>query len=461
MKKSSQGYVLVALLITVFLISVSIALVASLSLTTYNLAQRDIYKVNAQMTADAALDVALTTLNTVGTSTFSSTYSTEQTLLSSGSLTTTYQTALLDGGNNDRKIVSVIARSKNGSSTVATRRYELDVQRVTSSAPFPISVVSGVGDLILNNNSRITGGDVIVNGRLSMNNQSQIGLSTTPLANAVNVRIANIACPNPPTSAYPEACPPNSGQPITMQTNAVIYGHVQANGQTTNTNMFNPGLMSGSVTPGSFPIFDRTTLTGFTDFSPNHPSLSCANGQTITFPAQKIRITGNYTIGNNCTLIIRDDVWVNGDFSTGNQGRIIVDNSLTRRPLFIIDGPTGFTLANNGIITPNSNNHGIEVRTFRSRASCSPNCINVTGVDLFNSRNDVTINLGNNGNAANSVFIAQWSRVTVSNNGSLGAIAGQSIELSNQAVINFTSSIPGSNNQIDYWTKRGYMRVYQ
>ena len=167
-------------------------------------------------------------------------------------------------------------------------------------------------------------------------------------------------------------------------------------------------------------------------------------------------------MGNNCTITIEGNVWITGDLSTGNQGVIKVADSLgTTRPVIMIDGSNGFNFANNGKIIPNSSGTGVEIRTFWSSGACSPDCTDVTGTDLANSQNVVTIDLGNNGSAPNSVFISQWSRVRVSNNGSLGAVAGQSIYLSNQAVISFTAAIPGSDNLITTWVKRGYMRVYQ
>jgi len=465
-KQLSDGYILAVLIVTVMFTMLAVTYITSLSLTTYNLATRDIYRANAQMTADAALDYALATLNTQGEGALSSSYTAEETFLNDGNTTTTYQYALLDGADTDRKIVSVIAQSKVGGETKITRRYELDVQRITNGVGIT-SVVSGVGDLNMNNNSRITGGDVVVNGRLLMSNNSQIGLSTTPLANKVNIRVAHNSCPIPADSTFPQLCGSGNGESISMNNNSVIYGDVQANNQTTSSRMYNPGLTANSGVPlAAFPNFDRATLTGYVDYAPNHPSIRCPNNNgNITWPNQKIRITGDFTSGNNCRVTILDDVWVTGKVDTGNQGRFIVSDTTTaklgRRPYFIVDGQAGFKLSNNGVVTPNSSGDGIEVRTFYSRASCSPNCTTVTGPDLKNSLNDVTIDLGNNGNAPNSVFIAQWSRVRISNNGQLGAVAGQSVELSNQAVINFTASVPGSNNLTTTWAKRGYMRVYQ
>jgi hypothetical protein len=99
--------------------------------------------------------------------------------------------------------------------------------------------------------------------------------------------------------------------------------------------------------------------------------------------------------------------------------------------------------------------------TYWSAAGCSPDCISVTGTNLKNSQNVLTFDLSNNGSASNSILYARWTKVTISNNGAIGAVAGQTIELGNNAVINFTTSVPGSSNQTTTWAKRGYMRVYQ
>jgi hypothetical protein len=334
----------------------------------------------------------------------------------------------------------------------------LDIEAVTSGGTGPSSVVSGVGGLALNNNAKISGGDVVVNGKISMSNNSQIGLSTNP----VNVRVAHQSCPQPADSTYPQLCGSGNGQPISMNNNSKIYGDVRANNQTNGSNMFSPGLTVGNtVTPATLPTFNRDSFTVATTKNATDSGIACPNNNgTVTWPAN-VKITGNINMGNNCTINITGNVWITGNLTTGNQGKIKVSDTLgTTRPIFMVDGSNGFTLQNNGKVVPNSSGTGIELRTFWSNSSCSPDCPNVTGPSLANSQNVVTIDLGNNGDAQNSVFIAQWSRVRVSNNGILGAISGQSIELGNQAVINFTTSVPGSDNRITTWVKRGYMRVY-
>lgn len=461
-KVQKNGFALPILIVTILFVSLSITYVTSLSLTTYNLATRDIYKANSQMTADAALDQAMTTLNTVGTAGLSSSLSSEQTFLSDGALTTTYQTALVDGATSDKKVITVVARTKIGATTKVTRRYELDVQAVTTGSG-PSSVVTGVGGLVLNNNSRITGGDVVVNGTITLNNNSQIGLSTTPLANAVNIRVAHTNCPFPVNATYPRVCNSGeNGQPITN--NGRIYADVRATNQTTATNMSNPGLIPNqTVAPVSLPEYDRNAQKAAvaTTLASTDGAIACGNNQTKTWPTN-VKITGNISMGNNCVINLSGNVWITGNLTFGNNARIVVPNSAgAAPPVIMIDGSTGVTISNNGTVTVNSTGTGVYFIAYWSAASCSPDCATVTGSDLANSQNLVRVNLSNNGSAPGSILYARWSRSSISNNGAIGAVAGQSILLGNNAVINFTASVPGSNNQTTTWAKRGYMRVYQ
>lgn len=455
-RAATAGFIMPILLFTIMFIMMLIAVSGSFAVTSYNLSTRDVYRVDAQLAADAGLDDAISKVNTINDWTGSGG---EVELMNTNNVRTTYQTTVTTAADNTTKTVAVTARTYSpAASTTAkiTRKYEVDLRAVTSGFNVA-SVVSGVGGLVMNNNSKITGGDVVVNGTISMSNQSQIGTQT----NAVNIRVAHQSCPIPANATYPQVCGSGNGQPITMTNNAKIYGDVQANNQTSGTNMTNPGLTANSgVTPTTLPAYDRSTFTVATTKNATDSGIKCSNNGSLTWPAN-VKIIGNVNMGNNCTITLSGNVWITGNLTTGNQGKIIVPNSLgTNRPVIMVDGSSGFTLSNNGVITPNNVGTGVELRTFWSNAGCSPGCSSVTGTDLANSQNVRTIDLGNNGNAANSVFIAQWSRVRISNNGALGAVAGQSIEMGNQAVINFTASVPGSSNLTQTWVKRGYMRVF-
>lgn len=454
--QKQSGFIMPFLMFSVVFILSLAALVASLSLNTFNLASRETYRVNAQLAADAGLDAALRNLNTTPTYTGSGG---EVTLLDVDNMKTTYLTTVTDGATSDRKVLAVTAKTYFPSSSATpkiTRKYEVDLQNVTPSTG-PTSVVSGVGGLIMNGNSKITGGDVVVNGKITMSNGSQIGTQT----NAVNVRVAHQSCPQPATAAYPQVCTAAAGQSIVVGNTARIYADVRATNQTNGANMFNPGLIPNQTfSPVPIPLYDRNSHPVAVTKNATDIDMICPNNGNITWPTN-VKIIGDVTLGNNCTVTVPGNVWVTGNLNTGPGGIIKVSDTLgTTKPVIMIDGIGGFVFGNNGLLKQNSSNTGFDVRTFYSTAACSPTCANVTGTDLANSQNIVTIDLANNGNAPGTVFISEWTRVRVSNNGALGAIAGQSIELGNNAVINFSASVPGSNNLTATYVKRGYMRVF-
>jgi len=449
-----QGFIVPTILITVFAIVMVAIAILSLSVANNQNASREVYRVNAQFAADSGLDVGVQALNANENWTGAA----ETTQYQDSKMKATYQSTVVAGATADKKTIRTVGRvysPANASTAKVTRIYELDVEAVTSGIG-PSSVVSGVGGLQVNSNAKISGGDVYVNGKININNNGQIGLSTNP----VNVRVAHQSCPVPATSAYPQVCGSGNGQPITIDTNGKIYGNVQATNQTTGTNMSNPGLIPNqTVPPLDMPEHDRNGLKSKITSTITANQAKCTSG-TVTWPAN-VKITGDLIVANNCTMLMQGDVWVTGKVDISNNATIKVADSLgTTRPTFMVDGQNGFKLSNNGVVQKNASNTGIFVVTYYSRAGCSPDCSDVTGADLYNSQNDLTIDLGNNGSAQYSVFYSRWSKVRVSNNGALGAISGQTIELSNNAVISFTASVPGSSNLVKTWVKRGYLRVF-
>lgn len=462
--QKEEGFITGSLLVLIVIVSALLLTITSSAIGNFQSSTKENTRINAQFAADSGLDQAIQEINLDDTWTGTGA---QVTLMNdaANNIRTTYEVVVTDVGTDQKNVRSIGRTFKPASSATpaATRIFELELRAVTSGTS-GAGVVSGVGGLYMDNNSKITGGDVIVGGILQMSNQSQIGLSSTPTSNAVNLRIAHHYCPVPADATFPRLCASGeNGQPISMQNNAKIYADVKANNQTTTTNITNPGLTANSgVAPVVVPIYDRTAHPVGSTYSSTDAAVACPNNNgNVTWPAN-VKIIGDLDMKNNCTVTITGNVWITGKIQTGNQGKLVVAEGLgMTRPVIMVDSQNGFILQNNGKVLPNSFGTGIEVRTFWSRASCSPDCADVTGADLKNSQNDVTVDLGNNGEANNSVFIAQWTRVKVSNNGVLGAISGQSIELSNQAVINFTASVPGSDNLTKTWVKRGYLRVFQ
>ncbi len=457
-----KGFILPVLLITGVMIVLMIIAVSTETVTNQNVSVKGNWALNAQLAADAGLDDALLHMNTVSNWSGSGG---DVTLLSDSTrhIKTTYNTVVTDGATNILKTITVTAKTyspETATTPKTTRKYDMDIQAVTSGNG-PSSVVSGVGGLIMGGNSKVSGGDVVVNGKITMSNNAQIGLST----NAVNLRVAHQSCPSPATASYPQVCGPGNGEPISMGTNSLIYGNVQATNQVTGTNMFNPGLIAGStVSPVTLPSFDRaglkTTINASGNTMTGAAASNCPNNGSVSWPAN-VKITGNVDISNKCTIKINGNVWVTGYISIKNNANMVVQNSVgNSTPDIMVDGQAGFVVGNSSSITPNNAGTSIELLTFYSAAPCSPDCSTVTGTDLYTSQQALTIDLSNTGSAQGAILYAYWSKVRLANNGALGAIAGQTVELGNGAVITFGTSIPGSDNRITTWVKRGYMRVY-
>jgi len=440
------------------MITLMIIAISSAAVLSYNLSTNETYKVNAQFAADAGLDKALVelTINSAYTGT-----GTEVTLLDTSNLKTTYEITVTNGATSDRKVIRATGRTYALPTTKLrnTRSYELDAQGITSGTGLT-SVVSGVGGLILNNNAKISGGDVIVNGTISVDNNAQIGLQTNP----VNVRVAHTNCPNPVTSSYPRVCGTGeNGQPIALGTNGRIYGDVRATNQTNGTNMFNPGLIANqTVEPTTLPDYDRNSQKNgvTTTLPPTDATIACGNNETRTWPAN-LKITGDIILGNKCTVNISGNIWITGRLAFGNGSRIIVGDSLgTSRPTVMVDGAGGIDLSNNAQVIPNNVGTGVYFITYWASSACSPDCNELTGSGLADSQTVKTIAFGNGSSAQNSILYSRWTKAVVSNNGAIGAVAGQTVELGENAMISFTSSIPGSTTNYTTWVKRGYMRVY-
>ncbi len=463
---SSKGFILPVILITGVMIVLIIAAISSETIANNNVANQGNYAVSAQLAADAGLDFGLNQMNTVanwsGTSSNCPT-SGECTLLNdtAHNLKTTYNVTVINGSDSSHKTLSVVANvysPTTASSPILTRKYLMDVEAVTSGTG-SASLASGVGGLVLNNNAKISGGDVVVDGVITLNGNSQIGLSTNP----VNVRDADYACPKPATSAYPELCPAGSN-PITLNNNARIYADVIATNQTNGTHMSNDGLQTGQTFPfTALPSFNRssfeTTINGSGQTMTGSQASTCS-GNTVNWPAN-VKITGNVSISGNCTAKINGNAWISGSLSINNNAKLAIQNTVgSTQPDIVVDGSGGLSMNNNSQVQVNSSNTGAEFLTFYSTAACSPECTSVTGTDLYNSQNITTISLNNNSSMPNSVIYAYWTRVDIVNNGQIGAVAGQTVELDNNSVITFTSSVPGSNNLITTWVKRGYMRSY-
>jgi len=440
-----------SMLLVFLLVLPTIILIAlyymNLSLTSFQVARLDQLHTEAQLAADAGADFAVEQFSQDNTWTGASG---DVTLHSDSKLKTTYNASI--SGTTSAKTVTVTGKTYWPASSTTPRRtvkIYVDLRPITSGN---YSIVAGEGGLYLSNSSKVVSGSVVVNGELQMSNNSQIGLSINP----VLVQVANQRCPNPPDSTYPRLCNSGeNGQPITISNAAHIYGQVTANGQTDGSGMSNPGLSAGSVTPQTLPTYDRAAQKAAVTNTMSSSDASCSGKQAVTWPANT-KITGDVSLSSQCTVTIAGNVWITGNLSFTNSVLMKVADSLgSTRPVIMVDGPTGVNFANNTDVVSNTSGTGVEFITFYSKASCSPDCTSVTGTDLANSRVVSTISLNNAFLAPNVVLYAYWSQIQVYNAGSIGALIGQTISMSNNSSVTF-----GGNSGVGQtvWVIKGYRR---
>ncbi len=447
-----KGSILISLVLILPAILFVTATFLQLAVSSLRLAKKDQLFTQAQFATDAGIDRSLYEVNAddawAGTSG-------EVELHNDGSVRTTYEVTVTNNGAESKTLTSV-GRSYwpvSNSTAASTVRVESSLRPVSSGG---FSVVTGVGGLYMSNSAKILGGNVQVNGEVRMTNGAQIGLSSSP----VDLNVAHQNCPNPATASYPQLCGSGeNGQPISIANLAHIYGDVKANNQTDDDGMTDPGLTASSgVIPEDLPIHDRDAQKASITSEQTGATASCSGNTSKTWPAN-LKINGNVTISTNCTVTVSGDVWITGTLTLSNQGTLVVSDSLgTTRPNIMVDGsPTSVTMSNNSELLSNDDDTGFQIITYWSEASCSPDCSDVTGTDLYDSRDDTTISMDNSSDAAETILYARWSRVSVSNNGQIGALVGQTVQLSNSAAITFGTSV---GTETSYWVIDGYRKIF-
>ncbi len=339
----------------------------------------------------------------------------------------TYETCITNGSITNEKIIYATGKfyAKANSTKISSQRTIQLVAEGTS--PIPYAAQTGPGGIFLNNSASIPSGSVYSNGNITMNNNALIGTSTTP----VPVWAAHNSCPVPADATYPRLC--STGQPITLLNSAHIYGRVAANNQTTSAGMTNPGLVQSSgVATTTLPNYDRTNQKNAVTTSMTAAAASCSGG-SVSWPANVHITGGNVTVNNSCVATINGNAWIDGNLTLSNQGTLKVNNSLSVQPTIMIDGSTGLSANNQAVIAANTSFVAIQFITFWSAGGCSPNCSDVTGTDLANSQNHLTINIANQGLGPGCIFYARWSKVSVSNSGGVGSLIGQTVSLDNNS----------------------------
>jgi len=445
--RNDHGSILLLFIITLpFLITISLYYMR-LSLTSYQVGRFDQFHTMAQLAADAGADASVEAFSADNTWTSSGG---EVTVHSDSKIKTTYTSSI--SGTSTAKVLAITGKTYFPASKTTpnrTVRIYVDLRPVSGGS---YSIVTGAGGLTMSNSSKVVGGDVFINGSITMSNNSQIGLTTNP----VNVKVADQICPVPADSTYPQVCGNTSNPPITVNNPAHIYGTVTATNQTDGSRMTNPGLVSGTVAPQTLPTYDRAAQKAAVTNTMTAAAASCSGSTTRVWPANT-KITGDVSVSNKCQVTVQGNVWITGSLSvSNNQTALVVADSLgATQPVIMVDSVSGIAFTNSAGTTANSAGTGFEFITFYSTAGCSPDCATVTGTSLAASRTVSTININTSGDAANSLFYAYWSQVSLANSGQIGALVGQTINLSNSGTITFGSSVGTGTTT---WVVKGYRR---
>lgn len=465
---NQKGSVLLALIIMMPFFIFIVATYMQLAVNNYFISRTDQYRTHAQFAADAGIDAALEEINLDNE--WAGSGSEVEVHSGDSSVKTKYITVVNPGADDDHKLLTSIGRTFSPASS-STPDSEVTIEvtlRATRSGNF--SIVTGVGGLYLSNQAKVLGGDVFVNGELVMTGSSQVGLSNS----SVNLKVAHQNCPiaSDPThnTEYPRICNPGeNGQPISVSNPAWIYGKVYANNQADGSRMSDggsPGLISSSgVNTQPLPPHVRQDQTDNITVTRSGADASCTtNGGTKTWAANT-KIEGNVRIDKDCSVIVEGDVWIAkntsgtqlGNFSmTHSKAKLKINEGVTTPPKIMIDGQVT-EFKNGSSVISNSDGVGAFVISYWTTAACYPDCTDVTGSELYETRDEVAITMNQSSNGPDTIFYARWGKVLIENSGNIGALVGQTVELQNSGTITFGTSLSGDANV--FWLIDGYRRA--
>lgn len=463
--RSQGGYILVGVLVIGLTLTMIGIGVMSFTSSTYGLAVRSTYAANAALVAEAGIERSLHELN--ANNTFAG-YASEQTFFDDATQGKgVYTTVIVDTVDTNAKTITATGTVYRYGSTKVEQTRKVRVTVVGTASPGH-SVHTGPGGLILSGSANITNSNVYVNGYIDMNGAARIGTSAQPS----NVYVANYRCPlgNNPGATFPSQCSGAgaSADPISLKHSTYIYGTVCATGQTSTGPNPSGNILPGSTGAGlqvgctapvvSTPTYDRAahiaavTATG----AGNSNTYVCNNWPfDRTWPAN-LRLTGNVSIAGSCNLVITGDVYITGNLTLGGAATITIANSVgADRPNIIVDGT--ISVGGSARILANSQGTGAHFISFRSSASCNPNCTSLTGNDLYNSMGVQTVSVSGAVNLPGMIFQSHWGRVTLSGSGNLGAAIGQTVDMSGAGTVLFGTTLSSGTTS---WSVTGYQRLF-
>lgn len=461
-RPSSQGFILMTVMVTVFFISLVGVATTQLALSNLQRASSEVSALSSQLAADAGIDAALQEINQDSDYTGSGG---PVTLHEDSQKRVYYETSISNTPEPLVKILHVKAHvntPKSDPEERFIRKYDVELRGLAGG---DYSIVTGAGGLIMRNSSRILNGSVFVNGKLSMHDTSQIGSALT----SAEVKVAHKSCPagTNPGPAYPRICSPTEdGQPISLNNSSRIYGSVQARNQTDGSGMLNPGLEPGIPGPIALPNYDRPAHKSAVTSTISGSSAACTTLFGISLPRTwqpNLKINGNVTVPTGCAITVSGDVWITGNL-TLNPGSLMV-TLLADAPVIMIDGSSGLTVNGGinlsllGVLGLSSNLRYITYHNSLGDPDATP-----TGTDLYNSQSIPTIRLSGllPSLSLGGEFYARWSKLEASGSAGVNAaLAGQQIEIRGS----LSASLLGGSNvsgldDAGTWVIASYKRVY-
>ncbi|MDZ7744672.1 MAG: hypothetical protein U5K77_02845 [Candidatus Saccharibacteria bacterium] len=460
------GIILLGLLgLLVFMSIVGLSLL-SFSATHANIANRKVYSANAVLVAEAGIENSVNELNQNDSFTG---YSTEQTFFNSQSQGRgTFVTNVTDAVDTNTKIITStgeVYRYNDTSEPMSRARIEVTVVGTGSEG---YSVHTGPGGLVLSGSGSITNSDVYVNGTIDLSGAARIGTESQPL----NVNVAHYACPagTLPGPSYPELC--TSGEPISLSMSTYIYGSVCATNQVSTGprsggNILpgdgGDGLIAGCTAPSvSPPTYNRqnhidsmTTTANASDIDYNCSQWQSPNGFERTWPAN-LQLNGNVNADNSCDLTISGDVYITGDLDVGGAAKITASESVgTERPVVVVDGD--INMGGGAELIANSQGTGIHFISYRTNASCNPDCTDLSGNELKSSQTLETVRVGGSVKLPGMVMHSYWGTVRLRGSGNVGAAAGQRVDMSGAGTVTFGTQLSSGEST---WTITSYKRVF-
>jgi Tfp pilus assembly protein PilX len=461
--RSQRGYILVGVLVIGLTLTVIGIGVMSFTSSTYGLAVKSTYAANAALVAEAGIERSLHELN--ASSTFPG-YSTEQTFFDDATQGKgVYTTVVADTVDTNAKTITATGKVyRYGTSRVEqTRKVRVTVVGTASPGH---SVHTGPGGLILSGSANITNSNVYVNGYIAMNGAARIGTSAQPST----VNVANYRCPMGanPGATFASQCPGTGGSanPISLQHSTYIYGTVCATGQTSTgpNNNIQPGSTGAGLQVGctapvvSTPTYDRAAhIAAVATTGAGNSNTYVCNSWPFdrTWPAN-LRLTGNVSVAGSCNIVVTGDVYITGNLNLGGASTITIADSVgADRPNIIVDGT--ITLGGSARILANNQGTGAHFISFRSSASCNPNCTNLTGNDLYNSMGTTTVTVGGAVNLPGMIFQSYWGRIVLTGSGNLGAAIGQTVDMSGAGTVLFGTTLSSGTTS---WSVTGYQRLF-